>query len=109
MRRLLPPAEWRAWFDAFLPGLAEGRPAALFTPAVVSDSTDGKIAHLDGLNLSRAWCFRGIARALPEADPGRRVMETAAESHLAASLDAVAGHYMGEHWLASFAVLALDE
>ena len=108
MRRLLPPGQWRPWFDSFLPGLAEGRPETLFRPAAVSDRTDGKIAHLDGLNLSRAWCWRGLAGALPERDPRRAAMEAAAEAHLAASLGAVAGDYMGEHWLASFAVLALD-
>ena len=108
MRRLLPPGQWRPWFDAFLPGLAEGRPETLFRPAAVSDRTDGKIAHLDGLNLSRAWCWRGLAGALPEGDPRRPAMEAAAEAHLAAGLGAVAGDYMGEHWLASFAVLALE-
>ncbi len=108
MRRLLPPGEWRPWFDAFLPDLADGRPAALFRPAAVSDRTDGKIAHLDGLNLSRAWCWRGLAAALPAADPRRAAMEVAAERHLEAALGEVSGDYMGEHWLASFAVLALD-
>ena len=108
MRRLLPPAAWQPWFDAFLPDVAAGRPATLFRPASVSDRSDGKIAHLDGLNLSRAWCWRGIAGALPENDPRRSQAEAAAELHLAAGLDHVAGDYMGEHWLASFAVLALE-
>lgn len=108
MRALLPPGEWRPWFDAFLPDLAEGRPATLFRPATVSDRTDGKIAHLDGLNLSRAWCWRGLAAALPGDDPRRTAMEDAAERHLAAALGEVSGDYMGEHWLASFAVLALE-
>ena len=108
MRRLLPPAQWRPWFDAFLPGLAEGRPETLFRPAAVSDRTDGKLAHLDGLNLSRAWCWRGLASALPGDDPRRAPMEAAAEVHLAAALGAVSGDDMGEHWLASFAVLALE-
>lgn len=108
MRRLLPAAQWRPWFDAFLPALADGEPATLFRPAAVSDRADGKIAHLDGLNLSRAWCFRGLAGALPAGDPRRPRLEAAAEAHIAAALGAVAGDYMGEHWLASFAVLALD-
>lgn len=108
MRRLLPAADFRAWFDAFLPDIAERRPATLFRPATVSDRTDGKIAHLDGLNLSRAWCWRSIARALPPDDPRRPVVEAAAEQHLAAGLPHIAGDYMGEHWLASFAVLALE-
>ncbi len=108
MRRLLPAGQWRPWFDGFLPGIAERRPATLFAPAAVSDRSDGKIAHLDGLNLSRAWCWRGLASGLDAADPRRPVMEAAAEGHLSAALGAVAGDYMGEHWLASFAVLALD-
>ena len=77
----------------------------LFTPATVSDRSDGKIAHLDGLNLSRAWCWRGIAPLLPQAE--QAVAERAADVHLAAALPHIAGDYMGEHWLASFALLAL--
>ncbi len=108
MRRLLPPDEWRMWFDAFLPGLAEGRPVTLFRPVVVSDHADGKIAHLDGLNLSRAWCWRSLAEALSAEDPRRASMNAAASAHLAASLPHLAETYMGEHWLATYAVLALD-
>ncbi len=112
MRRLLPAGQWRPWFDDFLPELAEGRPATLFRPATVRDRTDGKIAHLDGLNLSRAWCWRGLASGLPAADPRRAALEAAAERHLAASLGEALGDglgdYMGEHWLASFALLALE-
>ena len=107
MRRLLPAARFLPWFDRFLPHLAEALPASLFAPVSVSDRSDGKIAHLDGLNLSRAWCWRGLATALPAGD-GRRVMVLqAAELHLDAGLPHVAGDYAGEHWLASFAVLAL--
>jgi hypothetical protein len=80
----------------------------LFVPAHVTDRSDGKIAHLDGLNLSRAWCFRALAQALPEHDGRRLVMQEAAELHLSAALPHVEGDYMGEHWLASFALLALD-
>ena len=108
MRRLMPRGEFIAWFDRFLPGIEARRPATLFRPARVSDRSDGKIAHLDGLNLSRAWCWRSLGRALPEADPRRPVIAAAAEAHLAAALPHVAGDYMGEHWLASFATLALD-
>ncbi|WCT74961.1 DUF2891 domain-containing protein [Sphingomonas naphthae] len=103
MRRVLGAAEGRAWFAAFLPRLGEGQPATLLTPAFVSDRTDGKIAHLDGLNLSRAWCWRGLADWLPEGMAGE-----VAERHLAAALPHVAGDYMGEHWLATFATLALS-
>ena len=94
------------WFDAFLPRLAKGEPASLLTPVHVSDRSDGKIAHLDGCNLSRAWCWHSIAPALPPHLAA--VAVDAAERHLAASLPHVAGDYMGEHWLATFALLALE-
>ncbi|WP_374293325.1 DUF2891 domain-containing protein, partial [Sphingomonas sp.] len=102
MQRLLPPDAFARWFGDFLPHLARGEPAALLTPAQVSDRSDGKIAHLDGLNLSRAWAMRALAGAT-----GSDVLADAAERHLAAAIDEVAGDYMGEHWLASFALLAL--
>jgi hypothetical protein len=93
------------WFSEFLPRVGRHEPATLFTPAIVSDRSDGKIAHLDGLNLSRAWCWRSIAPLLQSAE--RAVAEAAADTHLAAALSHIAGDYMGEHWLASFALLAL--
>lgn len=96
------------WFDAFLPRLTARQPETLFVPATVSDRSDGKIAHLDGLNLSRAWCWRAIAKALGEGHPVSALAQQAARDHLAASLPHVAGDYMGEHWLASFALLALE-
>ena len=105
MRRILPAAEFGPWLARFLPNLAQGKPAVLFTPATVSDRSDGKIAHLDGLNLSRAWCWRSIAGVMGE--PLRAVALEAAERHLACSLPQIAGHYAGEHWLASYAMLAL--
>ncbi len=104
----LHPGAFAPWFDRFLPGLAQRRPATLFDPASVSDRSDGKIAHLDGLNLSRAWCWRVIAAALPPADPRRRTAEAAARQHTDAALPHVAGDFMGEHWLATFAAMALD-
>lgn len=107
MRRVLSSEAFRAWFDAFLPALADGRPATLLTPARVSDRTDGKIAHLDGLNLSRGWCWREVVAGLPADDPRRTIGEKAAAIHLEAALPHVTGDYMGEHWLASFALLAL--
>jgi len=94
------------WFDVFLPDAVVGRPQSLFTPAVVSDRSDGKIAHLDGLNLSRAWCWRSIGAALP-AHPIALVARAAADDHLAASLAHLADDYMGTHWLATYALLAL--
>jgi hypothetical protein len=93
------------WFEHFLPRLAQHEPATLFAPAIVSDRSDGKIAHLDGLNLSRAWCWRGLAALLPPTE--RAVAEGSADEHLAAAMPHIAGDYMGEHWLASFALLAL--
>jgi hypothetical protein len=105
MARVLTEAEFRAWFAAFLPRLQQRQPASLFTPAKVSDRSDGKIAHLDGLNLSRAWCWRRIGSRLGEADA--TVARGAADEHLAAGLPHLASDYAGEHWLASFALLAL--
>jgi hypothetical protein len=96
------------WFTRFLPRAAQAQPASLFTPAKVSDRTDGKIAHLDGLNLSRAWCWRRIARGLSPSDGARAQAEEAAARHIESAIDYVSGDYMGEHWLASFALLALD-
>ena len=106
VRRILPAADFHDWFSAFLPRLGEGQPATLFAPAFVSDRSDGKIAHLDGVNLSRAWCWRGLADAL-DGDAAT-LARRAAEDHLDASLGQVAGDYMGEHWLATFALLALE-
>jgi hypothetical protein len=108
MRRVLPAGEFTGWFDRFLPKLAAREPATLFVPATVTDRSDGKLAHLDGLNLSRAWCQRSIARALPAGDARAALLEAAADEHLASGIAHVAGDYMGEHWLATFALLALE-
>jgi len=107
MRRSMPEAEFKPWFSAFLPDLAEQKPETLFTPARVSDRSDGKIAHLDGLNLSRAWCMHTLAKACA-GDARERVLSDAADAHMTEALKHVAGDYMGEHWLATFAVLALS-
>ncbi|MFO0965430.1 MAG: DUF2891 domain-containing protein [Gemmataceae bacterium] len=105
MRRVMPAKEFAAWFHRFLPGIAKGEPKTLLEPATVSDRSDPQIVHLDGLNLSRAWCMRSIAAALPKDDRARRVLTEAARRHAAAGLEHVAsGDYVGEHWLASFAV-----
>lgn len=106
MKRVLSPAQFRTWLGGFLPHLGAGEPRSLFTPAIVSDRSDGKIAHLDGFNLSRAWCWRGLADALEPALAEQA--EATADAHLDASLPHVAGDYMGEHWLATFALLALE-
>jgi hypothetical protein len=106
MSRVLPHGEFAQWFAEFLPHAAKGEPATLFSPARVSDRTDGKIVHLDGLNLSRAWCWRIISNQLDGAPAS---MQAAIASHIASALSHVTGDYMGEHWLASFALLALDD
>lgn len=104
MRRVLSPADFVAWLHRFMPEL----PPALQHPAIVSDRTDPKLAHLDGLNLSRAWCLRSIAAALPDGDSLRAALVASATEHTHAGLAHVAtGNYMGEHWLASFAVYLL--
>ena len=96
MRGVLDPAGFADWFAAFLPRLEAQAPATLFVPARVTDASDGKAAHLDGLNFARAWCWRELG-----LDDG------VAQAHIAASAHAVDGDYMGSHWLASFALLAL--
>ena len=101
-------SDFTGWFDGFLPHCASREPATLFAPAHVSDRSDGKIAHLDGLNLSRAWCWRQLAAALGPAHPAAGAIAAAADAHLAAGLPQIAGDYMGEHWLATFALLALE-
>jgi hypothetical protein len=107
MRRVLGASDFQQWIERFLPRLGVREPKTLFEPAIVSDRTDGKIAHLDGLNLSRGWCWRSLAIAWPATDPRHAIALDAAEAHLAAGLPQVAGDYAGEHWLATFALLAL--
>jgi hypothetical protein len=109
MRRVLPPAEFSRWLDRFLPNLRAGYPPSLFAPARVSDRTDGQLVHLDGLNLSRAWCMWSVAGSLPEGDKRRAVLAQSAEQHAAAGLTGIdSGDYMGDHWLATFAVMMLE-
>ncbi|MCA1653604.1 MAG: DUF2891 domain-containing protein [Sphingomicrobium sp.] len=105
MARTQPADAFGAWFAAFLPRIAARQPVALYSPVIVSDRSDGKIAHLDGLNLSRAWCWRELARFL--TGDARAATLDSAEAHLAAAMPHIAGDYAGEHWLASFALLAL--
>jgi len=110
MRRVLLTTDFAEWLARFLPGLEQRSPSTLFTPAAARDRADPQIVHLDGLNLSRAWQWRGIAAALPAADARRAIALEAAHAHLAAGLPALDDdHYVGTHWLASFATLALTE
>lgn len=109
MRRVLKGDQYREWFRRFLPGLIRGEPDSLLKPAVVTDRSDPKLVHLDGLNLSRAWCMRSIASTLPADDPVRRILADAATSHARDALaNITSGDYAGEHWLASFAVYMLS-
>ena len=108
MRRVLSQREFAAWFHRFLPAVARNQPKQLLQPAIVTDRTDPKLVHLDGLNLSRAWCMRSIVAALPANDPTRKILARSATAHAQAALPYVAsGNYEGEHWLASFAVYLL--
>ncbi len=109
MWRILSEKEYADWLAKFLPDFAKGKPKSLFQPATVSDRSDPQIVHLDGLNLSRAWCMRNIAAALPKNHPARPVLISSANLHARAALDHIAsGDYAGEHWLASFAVYMLS-
>ena len=106
MSRVLDENAFPTWFQRFLPHAEHGQPSFLFDPAAVSDRSDGKIAHLDGLNLSRAWCWRLILHALPQGDLPN--VGPVIDRHIESALPHVTGDYMGEHWLATFAMLALD-
>jgi hypothetical protein len=105
MRRVLSPNEFSKWLAEFLPQIPKAKDSA-WLPAVVSpDPTDPKLAHLDGLNLSRAWMLEGILSSLEPNDPRRAALVATAEAHQRAGLAAVTGaHYEGGHWLGSFAV-----
>jgi hypothetical protein len=104
VRRILASADYAAWLGGFLPGIPLDGDAAWLQPAVVTDPTDGKLAHLDGLNLSRAWMIEGIASGLPEGDPRVVSLTATGKIHRESGLASVTGeHYEGGHWLGSFA------
>ena len=108
MRRVLAPAEYSRWLTAFLPGIPHKTNGDWLQPGVVTDRQDPKLAHIDGLNLSRAWMLRGIAAGLPAGDSRRAALEVAASRHAEAALPEVTGeHYEGGHWLGTFAVYLL--
>jgi hypothetical protein len=105
MRRMLPPVEYAAWLGGFLPQLPVDGNGDWLKPAIVTDPSDPKLAHLDGLNLSRAWMLEGMASGLPDGDPRIVALRKAASAHRESGLAAVTGeHYEGGHWLGSFAV-----
>ncbi len=104
MRRVMPADEFGAWLQAFMPQIPVDGSGDWLAPGVVIDPTDGKLVHLDGLNLSRAWALEGIASALPEGDARSESLEAAAAAHRETGIASVsAEHYAGSHWLASFA------
>ena len=105
MRRVIAPNEFAKWLTGFLPQIPATKNAFWLPVAISPDPSDPKLAHLDGLNLSRAWMLEGIVSALPPDDPRRPALIATAEAHRRAGLAAVTGaHYEGGHWLGSFAV-----
>lgn len=108
MTRVLDRPSFAAWLSRFLPALAAGEPRALLEPVETIDRHDPQMVHLGGLNLSRAWCLQSVAWALDATDVRKPVLVEAAARHLRTGLLHVqSGDYMGEHWLATFAVVAL--
>lgn len=110
MRRVLPLDEFKSWFKKYLPDIAQGGPKNLLYPATVTDRTDPQIVHLDGLNISRAWCMRSIGAMFPATDAIHQELMNAAKRHAEAAIPHVtSGDYAGEHWLASFATYLLTK
>ena len=105
MRRVLAPGDFANWLETFLPNIPSSGGSDWLPPGVVTDRTDPKLAHIDGLNLSRAWMLEGIAHGLAPADTRVPALRAAAARHRATALPAVTGeHYEGGHWLGTFAV-----
>ncbi|WP_291868732.1 DUF2891 domain-containing protein [Maribacter sp.] len=104
VRRFMSPTDFKKWFDAFLPQLTDV--TFNLEPGKVSDRTDGKMVHLDGLNFSRAWCLYGISKSLPEY----KHLNLIANKHIQYSLpNIVDGNYSGTHWLGTFALYSLNK
>jgi hypothetical protein len=105
MRRMLDRATFARWLTGFLPNIPRNGHSDWIPPAIVTNRADPKLAHLDGLNLSRAWMLEEIAHALPEGDRRVFALRNAAQKHRDTALPAVTGkHYEGGHWLGTFAV-----
>src|SRR5258705_8889016 len=110
MRRVMDPRAFGRWLSRFLPGIPGTADSSWLEPAVVTDRADPKLAHIDGLNLSRAWMLEGIAHGLEPDDRRVAVLRDLAVRHRAAALPAVTGeHYEGGHWLGTFAVYLASE
>ena len=110
MRRVLPNHEFAVWLRTFLPQIPASGSGTWLQPVVSPDPSDPKLAHLDGLNLSRAWMLEGIASVLSKGDKRRPAISAAADAHKRAGLAAVTGeHYEGGHWLGSFAVYLVTQ
>jgi hypothetical protein len=110
MRRVLPPQEFDAWLQQFLPQVSGNGSGSWLRPEKSTDPSDPKLAHIDGLNLSRAWMLDGIASGLPPADRRLAALKASAAAHRSAGLAAVTGeHYEGGHWLGSFAVYLVTQ
>lgn len=110
MRRVLPQKEFAKWLTGFMPGLPTDGSADWLAPGIVKDASDGKLVHLDGVNLSRAWNLENIAAALPVGDPRIASLNAAAAVHRDTGLAAVTdAHYSGSHWLASFATYLMTQ
>ena len=104
MRRIYSPEAFALWLDEFLPQIPDNGDGDWLALATVTDRTDGKLAHLDGLHISRAWALDGMMAGLPKDDPRRLALSAAMEAHSQAGLASVTGeHYEGGHWLGSFA------
>jgi hypothetical protein len=110
MTRQFDAEAFAMWLTQFLPSLRESGRCPLLEPATVSDRADPQGVHLDGLNLSRAWCLAAMARALPPGDGRAALLSGAAERHLHAGLAHVnSGDFLAEHWLGTFAAYALHQ
>jgi len=110
MRRLMNAEDYAHWLTGFLPSIPEDGGSDWLAIAVVTDPTDGKLAHLDGLNISRAWMLEGMASGLPAEDPRKKALSSSAAIHRNSRLASVTGeHYEGGHWLGSFATYLQTE
>ncbi|MGB0907643.1 MAG: DUF2891 domain-containing protein [Maricaulaceae bacterium] len=110
MRRILPAAEFETWLTNFMPSIPTDGSGDWLAPGIVTDASDGKLVHLDGVNSSRAWNLYNIARALPDTDPRRASLVAAAKIHADTGVAAVSDeHYSGSHWLASFATYLMTD